>query len=222
MGTIYRCRCLVFSFIVAGMISGCGAGSISGGNDSVISVNDVFVDGDSASIIVTRKRTVRGSTPGVHSGGYLISTSEKSWLVDYPINNDSLTAKAPIMCFLGDFEQQRSNRGTKIEVEQGFPGRALFAYDDREAVIVRGNELRIYLNGAVETSKYQPHESESAPFVFTRDRKNVFVWHPEPAIYSIPEMEIIKKIAPTEEFSEFKTQFSERENRRSSLNTVSE
>jgi hypothetical protein len=174
---------------------------------------DAFCDGNSMSLVVERERSKWGHNPLAHSGSYLISRRTDFWLVNWSLQNETVKD-----FYLGKHEEERTDNGNTITKQSGH--RSFFVTGQPGLALIRDNRLTVLDRGVEQPpgDVIQPqHGIGRDEYVFTRSRKHVFAWLPEPAIYSIPDMKVVKKLAATESFQEFEKLFRWRENKKTFL-----
>ena len=148
--------------------------------------SDTVIGDSTISMVITRQTTVRRekiiSVP--HSSQYTpVSKKRDSWLVQYPVPGSDGGDQTPFVQYLGEAERISHDHG--IEKYEGIKPELIRLTPDKHTVVLGGGEIKILKNGKrVPSVAYLKSENAA----FTRDRSHVFVWRPEPTIYSLPDM----------------------------------
>ena len=200
--SIPRVKLLVLACVLA------LAGFDGRSSDETCSRGDILCDGKTLSIVFCNKKSVHGHV--LPNRGYLLSRHEDAWLVDWSLQNGSVDA--PVICYVGKYEEERAERGSKITRRAGHPSERMLATDRVGVVLMRGTRLKVLGCGVEAPPATELATTVSHQYVFTRTRSHVFSWQPHPAIYSLPDMKLAKKIESTDSFREFVKLYSWREN----------
>jgi hypothetical protein len=205
---VLKLSCLAVASALA--LAGCHSKTAS----EFTHVRDVFCDGNAVSIIVGQERSVSGNDPTRHSGGYLISEHEDSWLVTWSLQDEAVKDAVDVF-YLGKCEKEWSFQGDKLTKQAGHHSLSMLAAGQQGLVLLLEEHLKVLDRGVEQTpaAVIQPDEAiRWNEYLFTRSRRHVFAWLPEPAIYSIPDMQLVKKLDPTDSFQEFSKRYRWREN----------
>lgn len=149
--------------------------------------------------------------------GYQVSESQDSWLINWRIQDKEI--QPPDVGYIGRYELKRAERGKKIVSETGYKPWSYLGTANPKGVVIRKGPLKVLDNGVEKIAKNGTPTSFGKHFIFTRNRKHVFSWHSDPAIYSIPDLKEIKRLEKTETFIKFSNLFTQKRDKRSVLLT---
>lgn len=181
-----------------------GAGCQARSSDAFSHIGDVFCDGKSVSIVCGSERSVRAKQT-YFSGGYLISQRQDSWLVSWSLQDDN-TLSDPTIVYLGKYIEERAAGGGEITRQEGHPWSSILATDENGIVLVKDARLLVLEHGVEHQPRdvIQPqHGKGRGEYVFTRARTHMFAWLPEPSLYSIPSLKVVKRLPSSEACREF-------------------
>ncbi|NQV23595.1 MAG: hypothetical protein HQ518_04420 [Rhodopirellula sp.] len=174
-------------------------------------MDDVFCDGKTVSIVFASSKFVWGNNPMRHSGGYLVSEHEDTWIANWSIL-DSDTVHAPDVRHVAQYEEERTDSGSTIVKQTGDRSSDFVAIGKPDLLLIREYQLTLLDDHGVERLPITRVRLGDG-FVYTRTRSHVFVWNSTPAIHSMPELKMVRKLKGTESLIEFKKLYNWRENR---------
>jgi len=178
-----------------GVFSGCKRYSAREGIQS----GDIFCDGKSVELVIAKEDEIWCYDPRPHGGSsYVVSKTDDMWLIHWSLL-DGDEASQPVIQYSGQYELEKDRTNGKIIKRTGSSLWGMHCIGHPEVVADRAKNFKVLEKGV---EKLPEQEISADPdvvgpqiYIFTRNRQHVFAWYPKPAIYSLPDMKLVKELA---------------------------
>jgi hypothetical protein len=162
-------------------------------------IGSQFTDGNVFSMVVVQEHLLAIPWPNVHAP--IATGNIESWLVRWKIGNLTTNQLNPSEQVIYLAKQPRTG-----EILDGFRASASTNF----IICNPANAVELWLikpQKAAQLSKSLPAEDPATTpppaRLFSRSEKYLFLWKPNPAIYAVSNLSIVKEIKATENFKKF-------------------
>lgn len=181
--------------------------------DETWSITDVHCSVGGISAILTREESEWTILNGPCPKPFLVSRRQSMWLLNWQVGADE-NATAPAASYLGSYREYRPDAYSDRLDSAGHPASAVHAtgFAGRAAIVNAG--ITIVEEDGAEISKVSEPETateRSNPWcIWSRDGRHVLVCSPEPAILSLPGLDVVHKLERNAGFHAFRDRYEER------------